>query len=269
MKTIGKRRIIIFIAVIGLLIFLHFVRILRPIENAVVFLFRPFTSGLYEKSSDLEEAYTSKETWQDLVNENASLKQEVNQLIAENAKLKNLEEENEILRNQLGFLTRNKYKYVLANVISQGVFFESSQENNSIVIDKGSKDGLSSGLILVDSNGIVVGKIIEVNDSMSEACLITDKDCKLAASIQNQDKTIGIAEGDLGLTVRMNYIPQTEEIKIDDTVVTSGLEEKIPRGLVIGKVIQTNKDNNEVWQNAVIEPLVDLDRLVIVSVLLP
>jgi len=52
-------------------------------------------------------------------------------------------------------------------------------------------------------------------------------------------------------------------------VVTSGLEEKIPGGLVIGKVTKVNSDSNEVWQSADIEPLIDFDHLTMVSILLP
>jgi rod shape-determining protein MreC len=67
----------------------------------------------------------------------------------------------------------------------------------------------------------------------------------------------------------MNFIPQSAEISLDDVVVTSGLEQYIPRGLIIGKIIEVTKDNNELWQNAVIESTVDSEDLVIVSVLLP
>ncbi|NCQ16170.1 rod shape-determining protein MreC, partial [Candidatus Falkowbacteria bacterium] len=54
-----------------------------------------------------------------------------------------------------------------------------------------------------------------------------------------------------------------------DLVATSGLEENIKRGLVVGRVAQVAKENNQVWQSAVIEPLLSLDNLTLVAILLP
>jgi rod shape-determining protein MreC len=72
----------------------------------------------------------------------------------------------------------------------------------------------------------------------------------------------------MGLTVVMEFIPQTEDIRTGDVVVTSGLERNIPPGLVIGKVTEVNNKSNEVWQSVNIEPLVDLDELTIVAVVI-
>jgi rod shape-determining protein MreC len=80
---------------------------------------------------------------------------------------------------------------------------------------------------------------------------------------------MGITEGDLGLTIKMNFIPQSDTINLDDTVITSGLGGNIPRGLVIGKVSQVNNRSNEIWQDVSIEPLINLNSLTIVSVLIP
>jgi rod shape-determining protein MreC len=69
--------------------------------------------------------------------------------------------------------------------------------------------------------------------------------------------------------MKMSFIPQSAVIKPGDSVVTSGLEEAIPRGLVIGKVLEVKSESNAMWQTAVIEPLISPDDLIIVSVLLP
>ena len=98
--------------------------------------------------------------------------------------------------------------------------------------------------------------------------MTTSPGCKLAAAIQNQTKAQGITDGDLGLTIKMNYIPQLEKISLGDTVITSGLGDKIPRGLVIGKVIEVVSESNEVWQGATIEPLVNLNTLTVVTVII-
>ena len=157
----------------------------------------------------------------------------------------------------------------MSNVIARGDQSDLTSIPQTIMIDKGKHDGLYPGLAVVSSEGIIVGKIVEVKDEISEVFLSNNSECKLAATLLNESKTSGITEGDLGLTIKMNFIPQDIDIKIGDIVVTSGLEQPIPRGLVIGSVLGVDKENNELWQTATIEPLLDAGALTIVSVILP
>ena len=109
----------------------------------------------------------------------------------------------------------------------------------------------------------------EVKESISLVYLTNNSKCKLAATVLEQEGTGGVTEGDLGLTIKMGFIPQSKNIQKDNIVITSGLEYLIPRGLAVGRIIEVTKDNNELWQNAVIESMADNENLVIVSVLLP
>ena len=122
---------------------------------------------------------------------------------------------------------------------------------------------------LINEEGVVVGKIIDIKPGTAKICLTTSPGCQLAASLQNQNKTLGIVEGDLGLTIKMSYIPQLEKININDIVITSGLGGDIPRGLVIGKVQSVRNESNEIWQSATIEPLVNMDNLTVLAVIIP
>jgi len=257
------------IAVIGLLIFLHITKILAPIESFVTGMLNPMMSGFYSISSSVRTTYNEQTSKRDLLAYIKQLENQTDQLTVENAKFKMLDQENRILRQHLKFLAKGEPRYILGNIISRGSLENPNATGNTVTIDKGVKDGLSLGLAVVSSQGIIVGKIIAVKNNLAKVYLTTNPACKLAATIQNQDKTSGIVQGELGLTVRMEFIPQTEEIKAGDTVVTSGLEQNIPRGLVIGQVSQVIKESNKLWQSAVIEPLVDLEELVIVSILLP
>lgn len=275
-KIKTKNNILLFIAVIGLLIFLHFIKVLSPLENIIIRAINPFASRIYSVSSGLRVAVDEQTDKRDLLAAIKSLQEEINQLKVEKAQLKAIEEENKKLRQYLKFLTKSEFNYVLANVVSRGMLADSTPPGQTIIIDKGLKDGLLADLGVVNSQGVIVGKIVEVKENMAEVCFTTSRNCKLAAAIQGQDsqasgagKTSGVIEGELGLTIRMNFISQTEEIKAGDTVVTSGLEKNIPAGLVIGKIVEVDNVSNEVWQKATIEPLVNLNELTIVSVLLP
>ncbi len=258
-----------YLAVVVLLIFLHATGIARPFESFLAKTLNPIFEIFYVSSSKIRNVYgdqVDKRYFNLIIVE---LEKENKELLVENAKLKTLEEENEYLKKQIDFRKENNYKYVVAGIVSRNDLMNNSSEEKSIIINMGTKDGVENGLVLLDSGGIVIGKIIEVRESISRACLVVDKKCKFAAAIQNQDRTSGVVEGELGLTIKMDLIPQTEILEKGDIIVTSGLESNIPRGLAIGKVSELIKENNNLWQKAIIEPLVDFESLVTVSIILP
>jgi rod shape-determining protein MreC len=267
MFNLNTKKYIWVIAVIVLLIFLHFTGILNPVETLIVKVFNPIFSSLHSAGSYLRVTYNEQADKRDLVSLVKQLEESAANLTIENARLKALEEENQVLREYLKFSEESNASFVLGNIISRRGLDSSGLDQN-IIINKGSADGIEIGSGVI-SKGAVIGKVIGVKNNLSEICLITSRDCKFAATIQNTDKTSGIIKGELGLTIKMEFIPQTEEIAAGDNVVTSGLEKNIPRGLIIGKVTEVNKESNELWQSAVIEPLVDMDELIIVSVLIP
>ncbi len=268
MKKINLKLIIFFIAVVGLLIFLHFIKVLSPVEEKISLVGSKIGSNFYSLSSSLRSTYndqTKKLNFLEIINE---LEEKNKQLIVENSRLNKLEEENSKLRQHLKFLEEKEQNYVIANVVSRKISANPEETLNDLIIDKGKKDGLVEGLAVIDE-GIVVGKLSKVEQNISQVTLKTNSNCKLASTLNNLDKTTGIAQGNLGLTISMNFIPQLEEISKGNLVVTSGLEENIPRGLVIGEILEVDSNSNEIWQNAAIDPLTDFDDLIIVSILLP
>jgi rod shape-determining protein MreC len=271
LKVKTKNNIFMFVAVIGLLIFLHFLRILAPIERAITYFITPTAEKIYSVGTDLRTVVNEQTDKRDLLSVVKNLEVKLNQLTIENSQLKTIGEENEKLRQQLKFFAKSNVNYTLANVISRGALDDSLDQGQAIIIDKGKRDGFFAGLGVLNSQGVIVGKIMEVKENISKVCLVTNKGCKLAASIQGQNdqRTSGVVEGDLGLTIKMDFIPQTEKIKVDDIVITSGLENDIPEGLVIGKIIQVDSNSNEIWQKATVESLMDLGNLTIVSIISP
>ena len=268
MKNINLKWTISFIAVIGLLIFLHFTGIISPLERYVYSILNKASAKFYSLSTPIRTTYEDQTSKINLLEINRNLDKKVQELIVENSRLKKLEEENSKLRQHLRFFKENEDKYVLANVISRQISINSEENQVDIIIDKGRAHGLKIGLPVID-DGVIMGKISKIEEGVSHITLITNSNCKLAATMQNSSRTSGVVEGNLGLTIGMNFIPQVEEIEAGDLVVTSGLEEDIPRGILIGEVITVNDDSNEIWKSAIIEPVADFDDLIIVAVLLP
>jgi len=266
MKIKKNNPIVIFLVVVGLLLFLHGLGILRPLENFLIFSIKPIATRFYDGSANFSRSYQERRDKEDLNIKVTSLESEIARLTVANSQCQETLEENDKLRATLEFLDNNNFQAVEAAVIAKESLAADSRD---LVINRGSKDGLRAGLGVVNESGVIIGQVQEVKDSIASICLTINPGCQLAASIQNQNRTQGITDGDLGLTIKMEYIPQLEKISVGDTVITSGLGGKIPRGLVIGQVTQVRNASNEVWQSATIEPTVNLDNLTVVSVIIP
>ena len=269
MLKFNKKQILKYGAVVGLLVFLYFSGWIQPIINMVNYISNPFLVNLYSLSVNWRHSSFGEIDYKDLIIENRKLKKELNFLLQENARLQIMEDENKHLRESLNFLNKKKYNYVIGQVISRGELIDFSGRAEEISINKGSRDGVSPGLVVLDSQGIVIGKVAAVKEMEAKIYLTTNKQCRLAATVLGQDKTDGVTEGELGLTIKMNFIPQDTKIKTGDIVVTSGLEQHIPHGLIIGRVTEVNKESSELWQTARLNALSDFNKLTTVSVILP
>ncbi|MFZ4648158.1 MAG: rod shape-determining protein MreC [Patescibacteria group bacterium] len=258
-----NRQTVVSLLVLLFLIIGHYSGLLNPLESRIFSVARPFNNWLYRQSSDINKNN------RDLEVDLATCQNKISNLAVDSAKVSELQDENNKLRAFINFFSNHEYRKIYADVLAQELLSEKNETRQNIIIDKGFKDGVLVGLGVIDESGVIVGKVVESKDRSAKICLVTSSSCKLAATIQNKEKTIGVSEGSLGLTTKMNFIPQTEKINLNDLVITSGLGEIIPRGLVIGRVSEVINKSNEIWQSATIEPLVDLNNLTIVSVVLP
>jgi rod shape-determining protein MreC len=98
--------------------------------------------------------------------------------------------------------------------------------------------------------------------------LLNDNSSKIGATILNTDRSLGVVEGGYGLSVKMNFIPRNEIVKVGDIIVTSGLEAGMPRGLLIGSVTAIENETYRPFQAALLLPGTDLSKLSIVSILI-
>ena len=183
----------------------------------------------------------------------ASLARENQNLISENldlqsklSVLKEAQHENEILKKELGFAnTSGELKLIPANIIGRSI----TGYLRTIIIDRGSKDGLKANQGVV-SQGFLVGTIKEVYENSSEVTLITNYNSLVPVILQDSRGT-GLLRGGLkGLTVE--DIPLNITIKNGEDVVTSGLGGDIPAGILIGKVNDVISREGEIFQKATV-----------------
>lgn len=252
------------LAVIVLLIFLHYVNILTPVENLLIRVFAPVQHRVYSMGSSFNDFYSGLSVNKNLKEENIRLQEEVKNLTIENSQLSALIENEAEISVQQAFLESTGLEAVSARVIGK------NPEANfqSIIIDKGSSSGIAIDQPLIASDGLLVGKISQVRNNSAEAILISDPRSKVAAIIQNENNSQGVVVGEHGLSLKMELIPQNEQVSVGDLAVTSGIESTIARGLIIGEVIRVETEPNGFFQTAFLQPLVKIDNLTVVSVLI-
>lgn len=250
---------------IFIVVFFHYLGWLKPVEGLVVNILMPVQSGFYNLSKGASGFYNDWLTKKNLLGENEYLKAQLVAQAIESSKLKGLEEENALLKKELNFFEQNKYKYVAAKIVS-GVSDPLSQ---SVIINRGSKDGIYKGLAVIAADGIFIGKVIEAGDDYAKVLLISDNKSRVAATVQNIDHTVGLIEGQYGLSFSMTNIPQNQEIKEGDSIVTSGLEGQIPKNLLIAKVDRVIIVESEIFKTAILSPIIPLNSLSDVAVIVP
>ncbi len=176
-----------------------------------------------------------------------------------------LEEENIQLRDLLAFVERAKLSPLIARRIGKST----DPFQREVVIDKGSRDGVSVGDPVVARDGILVGTVRSTEQTKSFVLALTDPRSKILSTIFQEKKEIhGITEGQFNTGLTMTLVPISEELRKDDLVVTSGLQDAIPAGLVIGTVQDIIKKPEDLFQSAVLRSALLLDNLALLSVLI-
>jgi len=259
-------RLIITIAVgIILLIISHYIGITRPIENILSAGAAPIQRSFYNMSTRLNKWYHNKNDVGLLHEEINALEQRISILLQKQVDLEELQRENQSLKSMLEFKEQDELEVKTASIIGRTT--EGLQQ--TYIINVGERDGMRVGLPIIVFDGIMVGKIIKTHEKTSMIRLITDNESKVAASILNQDRTIGLVTGQYNRHMHIDMIPQGELIYEDNLVITSGIEDAIPRGLILGAVDTTMTQEGDLFQSAVIRPVISYDRIVEVAIIMP
>lgn len=239
---------------------------LDPVEGAVMRAGRPLLiafSGLGRQVANLVNTARDLAT---LRVRNNQLQTVVDTLTIDNLRLKEIEAENERLRSLLRFAQLNpNYDFRGGQVIARVISKHPSNYLAAITLDLGAEHGIKPGMPVVTERGLV-GSIHKVGPISSTVLLITDPSSGVPALIQ-RNRLVGVVTGRAGGAPVMDYIPQDAEVTVGDLIITSGLGGKFPKNLVIGQVVEVHQRDYELFQQAVVRPTVNFDRLEFVLVI--
>lgn len=171
---------------------------------------------------------------------------------------------NKRLRYLLEFKEHSELPMVAAEVVA----FDPSGWFKTIMVDKGSADGVGPGMAVVNADG-VVGRTIEVSYHHSLVLLLIDRSSGVDALVQ-RSRDRGILKGGVEGVCRLEFVVRNADVMTGDMVVTSGLAGAFPKGLILGQVsrIETKPGGQGMFQVIEVAPAVDFDRLEEVLIIL-
>ena len=244
---------VIFYSVLGVM------GMVSPFHNALGVVATPFRwcfSWVGEALSGFGDYATEFDRLQE---ENQELSQRVAELERENAHVEVLEGENAWLRNMLGLSTVLEHcETVEATVIGR----EANSYLTLYTLNRGTIHGVRAGMAVVTDGG-VVGRVESVGLNWCRVTTIVENGVSVGA-ICAESGARGVVDGSLGLREKgqcaMNYISEFSDIKVGDSVITSG-GGVYPYGFLIGTVAEKTFDAPTRTVSAVIQPAVDFETL--------
>lgn len=226
----------------------------RP-ESVLLEVLRPFQVSISRLS---QGASAIVQNYLDLIHareENVHLRAELAKVKGDEARLAELEIENRHLGELLELRDALGVDSIAANVIGS----DANGLARTVVLGQGSTDGLRPGMPVLSIQG-VVGKIIATSEHASRVLLIDDHNSALDAFDQ-RSRARGIIAGMVDDGIIMKYVDRSQDIRIGDVVVTSGLDGIFPRGLLVGTVKGVSRGGPGLFLSVTVAAAVDFRSL--------
>jgi rod shape-determining protein MreC len=242
--------------IIALVIILDARGYLGVAKNGYLRVYGNITNSLGRGTDSVKNLFQTIFTIKNLARENAVLSQKIDELSFENARLQSAKEENAALRRSLSFQEQSLNNLLGVEVLSM----DPTGFSQSVVINKGYNAQIKPGQPVVVAPGLLVGKIAKVYQSTAEVILITDPSVVVNGEVA-ESSAKGLVKGEHGLGLIFGLVTQNELIKTGDQVITSGLSNDYPRGLLVGEITSIRSSSSELFQKAYVSPAADLRNL--------
>ena len=214
---------------------------------------------ILERVRDFGKAFFSV---RELVGQNEILTKQIEALTAELAQTEKTSQENKVLREALGFLSKSNFDLVAAEVIS----YDYLNFDQKAVLNRGGEHGLKTGDNVIAAGGILVGILTDVSSRTSQMELITSSN--MVVNVRTADgSAAGIMKGEHGLGLLFDQVSRSEVLKAGDNVITSGLGGKFAGNLFVGKIAEIRGGSSELFKSASVIPATDFRTMQAVFVI--
>jgi rod shape-determining protein MreC len=166
-----------------------------------------------------------------------------------------IEQENRELRGLLSAAPRDAERTEVATILRVDL----DALRHRVLIDRGSKDGVTRGQAVLDGHGIF-GQTTAVGLLASEVILLSDPTHAVPVQVErNGLRTIAVGTGDAHRLL-LPYLPRNADVRVDDLLLSSGLGGVFPAGLPVARVTDVRRDPSQPLAAVMAEPAAALDR---------
>ena len=241
--------------VVGGLILLGLIGWAATIEDTAATALNPVQRAFRQAGEPISNLLSDLDDFGRLNSENRALRSRIEQLEADNARLREQQIQVRARQALLEVQAETDAVTLTAYVTTRDL----TGLRTIIGIDRGSNDGLRIGLPVLAAGGTLIGQIIDVRPHTAFVRLITDPDSAVRVLHQPSRSEV-VATGDtLGnLEVR---IPWTSEVELGHIFVTSGLDGELPQGIPVGRVSAAEGTVQDAFRHVVLQPIAPLDQL--------
>ncbi len=244
---------------------LQHLEIVRDTLSSLIYPLQYAIQMPFDLSTRLSESFSDHQT---LIGENRRLRQRQMLINAQLQKLTALEAENRRLRMLLESSVNIREQVLIAELLT----VDSDPYRHQLLLNKGTRQGVHVGQPLLDQEGII-GQIIHANTFTSTAILISDPNHSMPVQVnRNGLRTLAVGTGNFR-ELELPYIPDNEDIRVGDLLITSGLGRRFPRGYPVARVTKVEFDPGHPFARITAQPTTELDRsrevLLIISVPTP
>jgi rod shape-determining protein MreC len=238
--------------------------VLEPVESVTLDVTAPIQNALSDTTRPVAD-------WVNNITDAGSLAEDNKELRAENEALRNdlaraREDTTEI--ESLRDLAEVRAQFPQDTFLTSSVISRDASNLRSLVaIDSGRSDGVQEGMIVVTQGRSLVGTITKTFDDYAWVTLITDPKSAVSAIVQ-ESRAEGVVAGNYDGDLVMEFVGQGAAVKDGDFVVTSGVGGGYPSGVVIGRVSNVQKTEQDLFQNVHVDHLASLSELEHVLVLM-
>jgi len=270
-KSSSKLKIgVILVLLIVFFAVLNLTNLSRGIKNSFYSASMPIEKKLWRAGDSVSDFFAGIFAMKDLKKEVDELRLKNQELFAEIVALNEIKKENETLRAALSIGLEKEFQLTLAQVVSKDI------SKDSILIDKGLKNGITKNLPVITSQKILLGRIGEVYEDFSEVILVSSQESSFDVKVispsvlpeEDETSVYGVAKGKGNLEIYLDLIPKDKEISEGDFIVTAALGGIFPPGLLAGIIKKIKKSDAEPFQTAEVSSafnLGELDKLFVIT----
>lgn len=249
------RFVILAILALALLLTDSQVRVLDPVRKALSIALYPFQRAVLLPRDGVQLVNEWMNAATLVRTENEALQRQRIELAQVASHAAQLAAENAQLRRLLGVSDTATQPAVVVEVLYE----PPNAFNQRLVFNKGTQSGLAPGMPVIDEGG-VVGQIVRVTPTTSEAALITDEQISIPVQILRNGLRLIAFGGDSPGKMEVRYLTANADIKEGDTIVTSGVGGLFPAGLPVAQVQAVERNTASGFARALVDPLAHPER---------